>query len=177
QTQKDRVGAQPRAEAAVAELVFRLPAQLEGTRTADVRGQAFLFAATLEDSQHVAGLLDFPPVERHQVRQDAFSPDLIDRRRRPGHDALNLPVLAVTFAEVRVLHRPRAVVVEGRPPQHPAVSHHALLRPYHFALVAFAACRVRGAEVARVDEADVFVALFVPGGRDARGVFAILFFW
>src|SRR5262245_18045162 len=56
------------------------------------------------------------------------------------------------------------------------MSHHALLHPHHFALVAFAAGRVGGAEIAGVDEADVFVALLIPIGVSARGVVRFLGF-
>ena len=93
-----------------------------------------------------------------------------------GQEALNLPVLAVAFAEVRVLHREGAVVVERRAPQHPAVSHHALLHPHHFALMAFAAGQVGGAEIAGVDEADVFVAFLIPNRVETHGIFRFLFF-
>src|SRR5919201_236135 len=56
QAEEDRVRAQPRAQAPIAQLDFGLARQLIRVRAADVRGQALALAPALEDAQDVAWL-------------------------------------------------------------------------------------------------------------------------
>src|SRR5579871_1632299 len=70
---------------------------------------------------------------------------------------------AVTLAETAPLVRDRAIVVQGGPPQHAAVGHHALAILQDFTGMAInrAATDVRDPQISGVDEPDEFRAFMV----------------
>src|SRR5438094_8465413 len=77
-SKKHRIGAEQRAESALAELDFRPARIVLAGRIADL---ALLAPAPLEDAQHVAGLRDLPALERIAKRQDARPCRLLRRPR------------------------------------------------------------------------------------------------
>ncbi len=129
QAEKHGIGSQLGAQAAIAQLHVRTPRIFFRIRNADLRT---LSPAPLEHAQNVAGLRDFPAGQRIQIRQDAFQSRQLLRRRRIIVQALRDAVGRIAFAEMRVLVRKPAVVVERRFPQHRARGHHAGADREHF---------------------------------------------
>ena len=117
QAEKNRIGAQLRAESARAEFVVGLAGIVGAHGLADF---AFRAAAAFEHAQHVAGLRNFPAFERRDFRQHAFRSRFFGGRRRNRSNGLRRAVARVAFAESRVLVGIAAVVVERRAPEHAA---------------------------------------------------------
>ena len=169
QSQKNRIGAQFGAEAALAQFDLRLARLFFEAWIPYFR----LFpAAAFEDAQDVAGLRNFPALQRIEKRQHSFPADLFRSGRREGKQSLRFAVGAVALTEAWGLQRERTVVVERRAPQHGAVGHHAGLDFSYFSGVtaAGAAGFVRDAQVSRVDEANVIPVFVEPLGVGSRRV-------
>src|SRR5690349_15809788 len=93
QPKKNRIGAQFRAEAAIAELVVRLPRSFFTIRVANLR---FLVSAALEDAQHISGLRNFPAIKRIQFWNYAFGASFLCGRLWKCPDGLRQAVAIVT---------------------------------------------------------------------------------
>ena len=96
QSQKDRIGAQLGAEAALAQFDLRLARLFFEAWIPDFW---LLPAASFEDAQDVAGLRNFPALQRIEIRQHSFLADLFRRGRRKGEQSLRFAVGAVAFAK------------------------------------------------------------------------------
>src|SRR5271154_6407880 len=113
QAEKDRVGTQLGAEAAIAELEIGVAGKLFGTGNARLR---LLLTAALKNAEDIAGLRDLPALERVEIGQNAFGAGFFGGWRRKGAKTLGRAVRSVRLAEVRVLERKCAVVVKRRAP-------------------------------------------------------------
>src|SRR5262249_55274464 len=113
-----------RAEAAVAQLGRDGPAGvLVLLGNADLGTE---LAAAFEDAQDVAGLADLEARQRVEEGDDAALLRFLLGRRRVGLGPQRHAAHAVELAVARHLEGHRAVVVQGGPPQHATVRHHAL---------------------------------------------------
>ena len=99
QAEENGIGAQLGAETAIAELVVRAAGFFLAIRIADL---ALLFAAALENAQDVAGLRNFPALERREFREDSLRARFLGRRRWDGEQGLWCAVGRIAFAEVCV---------------------------------------------------------------------------
>src|ERR1041384_2393182 len=86
------------------------------------------------------------------------------RRRRPRLHGLGDAVGRIAFAKSHVLVGVSTIVVEGGFPEHTAVRHHAGLNGANLARVTagLAAGILSDAEIAWIDELDVFLAFLEP---------------
>ncbi len=169
QSEKNRIGAQFGAEAALAQFDLRLARLFFEAWIPYFR----LFpAASFEHAQDVAGLRNLPALQRIEIRQHSFLADLFRRGRREGEQSLRFAVGAVAFAEAWGLQRECAVVVERRAPQHGAVGHHAGLDFSYFRGVAAAGAAgfIGDPQVSRVDEANVIPVFVEPLGVGSRRI-------
>src|SRR4051812_4896519 len=155
QSEEDWIGAARGAESAVAELYVGASGVFIFFEKTD--GIALRLATTFEYAKDIAGLRGFPPLQRLEVGKDALILSFFVGWRWPGLQTLWFAVAPVTLAEVRVLVRPGAIVVEGGSPEHGAMRHHAhpnLLDFFHVTSRR-AAGLVGNAEIARIHETDV----------------------
>src|SRR5438045_1718841 len=85
QAEKNRIRAKFRAEAAVTELVVRLAGIFRATRIADF---CFLVAAAFENAENIAGLRNFPTIQRIELGNYALRACLFGRseERRVGKE-------------------------------------------------------------------------------------------
>ncbi len=161
QTEKDGIRAQLRTEPARAELVVRF-ARLFFER--GLPNFAFPLASAFKYAQDVARLRNLPSFERRHFRENSLSPRRFRRRGWNRMHGLRRAVARVTLSEARVLVGIAAVVVKRRAPKNSSDAHHARRNVSHHRGVATGlAARFRGnAQVARIDEANVFGALLQP---------------
>ena len=101
-------------------------------------------------------------MEGQEFGKDTLCARLFRARRRQGANRLRLAVAAVAFAEMRILVRRGAIVVERRLPEQARVRHHAGGNGADFAGVACATGFRRNAEVTRVYEFDVLRGFLQP---------------
>ena len=131
---------------------------------------AFFAAAALEHAQHVARLRDFPARQRLEERQPAL------RSASLPPSAPGTPAAAAACRRARSSRRSArscrvaAVVVERRLPQHRAGRHHAGADVADFGRMAAAAGLVGDAQIAGVDELDVFRRFLEPLRVGALGI-------
>src|SRR6266403_3425147 len=107
------IRAQLGSKTSLAELVIGLARAFFAIRIANLR---FLAPASLEDTQHIAGLRSFPAQEWIELRKDSFDASFFRRRLRRGLDRLRFPVTIIAFAEPRVFCGVAAVVVQRGAP-------------------------------------------------------------
>ncbi len=153
QADEDRVGAVAGPQSAGAQPGAGLAGVFKRVRNADLLRVA---PATLEDPQDVPRLRHLEPRQRVEERHHGLPFHLERGRRWDRLEPLRGPVHAVAFAESRRLERDRAVIVQGRAPEHRAVGHHALAHLEHLVGVAVgrAATQVGDSQVAGIDEPD-----------------------
>src|SRR5262249_16904597 len=123
QPQHRWIGTIFRSQAAVAETSSWFAGVLVAFGDADLGTEA---AAPLEDAQDVARLTDLETWQRIEKGHNPFAAQFVFAGRRYGLQALGYPVHAVALAVACPFVRDRAVVIQGRTPQHAAVGHHAL---------------------------------------------------
>src|SRR5277367_1576889 len=99
QTKEDGIGAKFGAKAAVAEFVVGPPGFLFAIWVPDF---ALFFAAALEYAQHVAGLRNFPALERSEFGQDAFRPRFFWRGTWDRVNVLRDAIGGIAFAEAGI---------------------------------------------------------------------------
>ena len=99
-------------------------------------------------------------------------------RRRPRLQALRLAVAPVALAEVRVFVRIASIVIEGRTPEHRAMSHHAHADFADFLYVTTrrSASLIGDTKIARIHEANVLRAFLQPIGVHANRGSAVIEF-
>src|SRR6266704_3348051 len=85
QAKEHGIGSKPRPEATVAEFVVRLAGVLLAMGIAELR---FSVAAAFENPKHVAGLRDFPAIQRIEFGHDALGTRFFGRRLWKGFDRL-----------------------------------------------------------------------------------------
>src|ERR1700722_1783076 len=108
QAEKNGIGAEQSAEAAFAELVVGAAGFFFAIGIADF---AFFLAAAFEYAQDVAGLRNFPTLQRRQFRHDAFRACFFGSGRWHGEKCLGLAVGGIAFAEARIFQREGSVVI------------------------------------------------------------------
>ncbi len=162
QPEKYRIGAEECAESARAELVVGFACV--GCIARGLADFAFRAAAAFEHAQDVAGLRNFPTLQRRDLRQHALCSRLLDGRLWDRSNRLRRAVARVAFAESRVLVRIAAVVVERRAPEDASCRHHAGRDVAHFrGMAPGPAARFRSdAQIAGIYEAHVFGAFLEP---------------
>src|SRR6266850_1852983 len=122
QAKKYGIRAQLGSKTSLAELVIGLARLFFAIGIANL---PFLAPASLEDTQHIAGLRSFPAQERLELGKDSFGSSFFRRWLRRSLDRLRLPVTIVAFAESCILCGIAAVVVQRGAPQESGVRHHA----------------------------------------------------
>jgi hypothetical protein len=165
----DRVGSKEGSKTALAELHVGLAGLFFQRWNSDFR---LFLASAFENAEHVAGLGNFPTLDRIEVRQHTFCFDFLWRWSRKCYKALRFAVGRVAFAKMWILEREGAIVVESCAPEHRAVGHHAGSNFLHFGSVATdgaASCR-RDAQVAGVHELDVVPVFLEPVGVNTDGI-------
>ena len=153
QANEDRVGAVQRPQAAVAQTLPRLAVELQCFGNPDLGSKP---AAPLEDAQDVSRLAVLEPRQRIEERQDSLLRGLFRSRGGNGLQPLRCPVHRIAFAIPRPLVGNSTVVIERRPPQHAAVSHHALAHFECLTRMTDAAAQMGHAQVTGIHEADEF---------------------
>ena len=113
QAEKNRIGAQFRAEAAIAEFVVGLARMLLACGIADF---GLLAAASFEHAQKVARLRSFPAIKRREFGKNPLKARLFRCGWRNRLDRLSDACAVVTLAEARIFVRKASVVVERRAP-------------------------------------------------------------
>src|SRR3981081_976958 len=98
QAKEDRVSTEGCAETALAELVLGLAG---GCVQIGIAQLAALTPTAFKNTQHVAGLRDFPGFEWIEVGQDALVFDFVFGRRGKGNQSTRLAVGSIAFAEAR----------------------------------------------------------------------------
>jgi len=155
QAEENGIGAEFGAEAAIAELVVGLAGEFFAGRIAEL---GFFFAAAFENAENVAGLGNFPAIERGEFGEDAFAARFFGCWWRKRFEGLREAVAIVALAEARVFVRNAAVVIERSAPEKAGVGHHVGGDGTGF--VGMAAHGAAGfgsdAEIAGIDEFDVF---------------------
>src|SRR5579859_2690567 len=122
QAEKDWIGAEFRAKAAVAELVIRFAGSLFSIGIAELR---LFFTAAFKNAKDVSRLRNFPAEQRIKSGEDAFRTSFLGRGWRKRFDGLRFAVAIITFAEMGIFCGIAAVVVERGAPEKAGVGHHA----------------------------------------------------
>ena len=173
--EENGVGAEFGAEAAIAEFDFRFAGIFFEAGVADF---GLLTAAAFKDSEHVAGLRDFPALDWFEVRQNPFLRDFFLSRWRRGDETLRLAVRAVALSKAGGFEGDRTVVIESGAPEHCAVGHHAGLHFADFGGVASGGATgfLGDTKIAWVHEADVIPVFLEPVGvgADWIGCFGVI---
>src|ERR1700722_13363762 len=89
ETQKNRVGAQQRAESSLSQFHVRLSWFFFQRWNSNFR---FFLAAAFENAEHVAGLGNFPALDGFEVREHALQLDFLGRRGWKRYKSLRLAV-------------------------------------------------------------------------------------
>src|SRR5262249_39672784 len=161
QPQKNRVGARVCAHAPRTEQVLcRSARNFFGGWHPDFRSFS---ASSLKGAQDISWLRNFPPRQRVEKWQHAFSKRLFRGGRRIGFDSLGESLGAVALAESIILQWEGTVIVERSAPEHGAGLHHASVDIMRVPWMTFRCptAFVRNAQITGIDEANEFRAFTV----------------
>ena len=169
QADENRICASSGSKPTVAQASPRPAGFLQPLRDANVSQKS---ASSFEDPQHISGLCHFKPWQWIQVRQDSLSRRFLGRRCGHRLQPLWHSIHAVAFAVLRPLVRSCSIVIEGGPPQHTAMRHHAL---FDFKCLlrmttSGTATDMRDAQITGIDELDEFRALMIQSGVGSNGI-------
>src|SRR5260370_39414744 len=168
QAEKNGIGAQLSAEAAVAEFVVRFAGIFFAIGIANLR---LLAPAAFEHAENVAGLRSFPAEEWVEFGNHTLGASLFGHWLGRSLDRLRHAIAVVAFSEARVFCGVAAIVVQRCAPEHTCMGHHAGGDGARLGLMTTggAASLRSDAQLARIHQLDVSSGFLAPFCKIAFG--------